>query len=86
MCFFISVFDVWLFRLTPNIIHPIGTVAKVEEIRKSGSKGFVLVVRGMVRFRADRYTQESPFFKAAITELPDDGKEGNGNAFGWPMR
>ncbi len=49
----------------------IGTLAQIIKMIKMPDDSVTIFIRGQVRFRVEKFTQEEPFFKADVTYLED---------------
>lgn len=58
---------------TTEDLYEIGTVARIIKVARTGKDGFNIVVEGVTRFKATSYTQEDPFFVAAVKEMEEEG-------------
>ncbi len=74
----------------PNIEEPepadlckIGTVAKIVKLIKMPDGGTTVIIQGKKRFELLEMTSEDPYFKAKISQLPEDEmpKDENFNAY-----
>ncbi len=54
-----------------NDIHKVGTVAKIQRIIKMPDGTLTVFIQGIKRFKIEKFVQEQPYIKAAITTLPD---------------
>ncbi len=62
---------------TPNDIYHIGTVARIIRVLKMPDGNTTVILQGKKRFEIDAFTQEEPYLKATIKEVPEvrPGKE-----------
>lgn len=62
---------------SPDDLHGIGVLAKVESVRGNPDNGYTLVVRGVDRVRLDKIQFEQGHFEAMVDTLPelDDADE-----------
>ena len=52
-------------------LHPVGTIAHVLKMLKMPDGNITVVIQGRKRFKIDKIIQETPYFKAKITELKE---------------
>ena len=50
-------------------LHEVGTVASILKMLKMPDGNITVVIQGRKRFKLDEMVQETPYFKARITEL-----------------
>ncbi len=55
----------------PGQIYEIGTLAKIDRVRKDPDNNFHIMVQGLERFRIDHWLESEPYLRAKITLLPD---------------
>ncbi|AWM15088.1 endopeptidase La [Flavobacterium sediminis] len=56
---------------TPNDIYHIGTVARIIRVLKMPDGNTTVILQGKKRFEIDAFTQEEPYLKATIKEVPE---------------
>ena len=52
-------------------LHPIGTVAKILRTIKMPDGNITIIIQGKSRFSISKFTQQEPYFKAKVKQLPD---------------
>ena len=57
---------------TTSDIHTIGTIAKIVKMLVLPDGNTTIIIQGKKRFKVKEYTQEQPYFKANIEELPEN--------------
>ena len=57
---------------TPNDIYHIGTVARIIRVLKMPDGNTTVILQGKKRFEVDQFTQEEPYLKATIKEVPEN--------------
>ena len=55
----------------PNDVHHIGTVARIMRVLKMPDGNTTVILQGKKRFEIDSFTQEEPYLKATIKEVPE---------------
>lgn len=56
---------------SPNDIFHIGTVARIIRVLKMPDGNTTVILQGKKRFEIDEFTQEEPYLKATIKEVPE---------------
>lgn len=56
---------------SPNDIYHIGTVARIIRVLKMPDGNTTVILQGKKRFEIDEFTQEEPYLKATIKEVPE---------------
>ncbi|MEP6514087.1 MAG: LON peptidase substrate-binding domain-containing protein, partial [Parafilimonas sp.] len=59
-----------------NDLCSVGTVAKIVKLIKMPDGGNTIIIQGKKRFKISSIVSEEPFFKAAVTVLPNDNYAG----------
>ncbi|HIC88588.1 MAG TPA: AAA family ATPase, partial [Anaerolineae bacterium] len=59
----------------PDELYEIGTAALVHRMLKAPDGTVRLIIQGLERIRVDHYTQEKPYLRAHVTELPESTEE-----------
>ncbi|MFC1883995.1 endopeptidase La [Thermodesulfobacteriota bacterium] len=59
----------------PDQIYKVGTLAKVDRVKRDSENNLHIMVQGLERFRIDKWTGDDPYLKAEITILPDVAEE-----------
>ena len=62
---------------TPNDVHHIGTVARIMRVLKMPDGNTTVILQGKKRFEIDSFTQEEPYLKATIKEVPEERPDNN---------
>lgn len=57
---------------TTNDIHHIGTVARIMRVLKMPDGNITVILQGKKRFEIEAFTQEEPYFRATIKEVPEE--------------
>ncbi|MEN9931275.1 MAG: endopeptidase La, partial [Pseudomonadota bacterium] len=57
---------------TPNDIHHIGTVARIMRVLKMPDGNTTVILQGKKRFEIEAFTQEEPYLRATIKEVPEE--------------
>ncbi|MBN1849149.1 MAG: endopeptidase La [Deltaproteobacteria bacterium] len=55
----------------PNQIYEVGTLVKVDRVRRDTDNNLHIMVQGLERFRIDHWVQNEPYLRAKIEYLPD---------------
>lgn len=55
----------------PGQIYEIGTLAKIDRVRRDSENNLHIMVQGLERFRIDHWLESEPYLRAKITFLPD---------------
>ncbi len=58
-------------------LHAVGTVAVIHKALKQADGTFRLIAEGLARFRIVEIVQETPFLRARIERVPEDGGAGS---------
>lgn len=66
---------------TPADIHHIGTVAQIIKVLKMPDGNTTVILQGKKRFEIDAFTQEEPYFKATIKEVPEERPDSSDEEF-----
>ncbi|MFD2890456.1 endopeptidase La [Flavobacterium chuncheonense] len=66
---------------TPADIYHIGTVAQIIKVLKMPDGNTTVILQGKKRFEIDAFTQEEPYFKATIKEVPEERPDQTDNEF-----
>ena len=66
---------------TPADIYHIGTVAQIIKVLKMPDGNTTVILQGKKRFEIDTFTQEEPYFKATIKEVPEERPDQTDNEF-----
>ncbi len=66
---------------TPNDVYTIGTVARIIRVLKMPDGNTTVILQGKKRFEVDAFTQEEPYLKATIKEVPEVRPEGKDSEF-----
>lgn len=66
---------------TPTDIHHIGTVAQIIKVLKMPDGNTTVILQGKKRFEIDAFTQEEPYFKATIKEVPEERPDATDEEF-----
>ncbi|WP_445716649.1 endopeptidase La [Flavobacterium sp.] len=56
----------------PNDVHHIGTVARIMRVLKMPDGNTTVILQGKKRFEIENFTQEEPYLKATIKEVPEE--------------
>ena len=56
----------------PDRIYEVGTLARVDRVKRDAENNLHVMVQGLERFRIDEWTQTDPYLKARVTVLSDD--------------
>ncbi|MEZ4853394.1 endopeptidase La [Flavobacterium sp.] len=67
----VSQFDEAVEEPTKDDIYTIGTVARIIRVLKMPDGNTTVILQGKKRFEIDQFTQEEPYFKATIKEVPE---------------
>jgi len=59
----------------PDDAHRIGTLASIHRLFRAPDGTIRLLVQGISRMRIDEYTEEEPYLRARISDLPEDEEE-----------
>jgi ATP-dependent Lon protease len=52
-------------------LHPVGTYARVKEVKRRGEREYELTLEGLGRARFEKIVERDPFFKVEMTFVPD---------------
>lgn len=66
---------------TPNDVYSIGTVAQIIRVLKMPDGNTTVILQGKKRFEIDTFTQEEPYLKATIKEVPEVRPEAKDSEF-----
>jgi ATP-dependent Lon protease len=66
---------------TPADIYHIGTVAQIIKVLKMPDGNTTVILQGKKRFEIDAFTQEEPYFKATIKEVPEERPDQSDDEF-----
>jgi ATP-dependent Lon protease len=55
----------------PDRIHSVGTLARIDRVKRDSENNLHVMVQGLERFRVDHWLEKDPYLKAKISILPD---------------